>query len=104
MRRGQSNPLLVGDDTGSSVEGGLTEGGLTVGSVAGVDRLSLLHAGCVPSMSTESLLPLVLVLPVSPVEVDVKVGVELTPDELLLASMVGVLVTYHLLTPSVMRA
>jgi len=99
IRRGKSEPLPAGAEDGSGVE----EMPL-VGMGAGVGSWSLPHAGCVPLAKGALLLPLPFVCPLYPADVDVEVGVELTADELLLASIVGVLETCHLLVPSVRRA
>jgi len=99
IRRGKSEPTPAGSEGGSGVEEMLL-----VGMVVGVGSWSLLHAGCVPLANGALLLSLPLVCPLYPADVDVEVGVELTADELLLASIVGVLETCHLLAPSVTRA
>ena len=112
MCRGKSSPLLTGADN-MAVD---PEVELIIGVAAriGVGSCSLLHAGCVPviSVGVELLLPLLSTPPLDPCPwldpcprfVDVEAGVGLPCEGLLLASIVGVLVTCQVLVPSGTRA
>ena len=99
IRRGKSELLDAGGEEGSGVEEILA-----VGTGAGVGSWSLLQAGCVPLANGVLLCPLPFMGPLYPVGVDCEVGVEFTPEILLLASIVGVLMSCHLLAPSMRRA
>ncbi len=99
IRRGKSELLAAGGEDGSGVEEMLV-----VGTGAGVGNWSLLHTGCVPLANGILLCPLPFAFLLYPAGVDSEVGVEFTPEVLLLASIVGVLTTCHLLAPSIRRA